>query len=34
MKTIDSVNEISRFAEVPLEGMLCDIVWADPLEDD
>lgn len=34
MKTLESVNEINRFGEVPLEGLLCDIVWADPLEDD
>lgn len=34
MKTLESVNEVSRFSEIPLEGMLCDIVWADPIDDE
>lgn len=34
MKSLDCVNEINRFIEIPIEGMICDIVWADPLEDD
>ena len=34
MKTIESVNDINRFTEIPLEGLLCDIVWSDPLDDD
>lgn len=34
MKTLESVNDVSRFSEIPLEGMLCDIVWADPIDDE
>ncbi len=34
MKTLDSVNEVNRFSEIPLEGLICDIVWADPIDDD
>ena len=34
MKSIESVNDINRFTEIPLEGLLCDIVWSDPLDDD
>lgn len=33
-KTMDSVTAINRFVEIPIEGLLCDIVWADPLDDD
>lgn len=31
---IDQINAINRFAEVPLDGMFCDLLWADPLDDD
>ena len=34
MKTLENVNEVNRFAEIPIEGLICDIVWADPLEDE
>jgi serine/threonine-protein phosphatase 2B catalytic subunit len=34
MKTLESVNEVNRFSEIPLEGLICDIVWADPIDDD
>lgn len=34
MKTLDNVNEVNRFSEIPLEGMICDIVWADPIDDE
>eukprot|EP00347_Sterkiella_histriomuscorum_P020975 403335741 len=34
MKTLESVNEVNRFSEIPLEGLICDIVWADPIDDE
>jgi serine/threonine-protein phosphatase 2B catalytic subunit len=34
MKNLDEINKMDRFKEVPLEGLLCDIVWSDPIEDD
>jgi serine/threonine-protein phosphatase 2B catalytic subunit len=34
MKTLDEINEVDRFQEIPLQGLLCDILWSDPLEDD
>ena len=34
MKTLDNVNEVNRFSEIPLEGLVCDIVWADPIDDE
>jgi serine/threonine-protein phosphatase 2B catalytic subunit len=34
MKTLESVNAANRFSEIPLEGLMCDIVWADPIDDE
>lgn len=31
---IDEINKIDRFKEVPLEGIMCDLLWADPMKDD
>jgi serine/threonine-protein phosphatase 2B catalytic subunit len=33
-KSIESVNAVNRFQEIPIEGLICDIVWADPMEDE
>ncbi len=33
MTDIDSLNKINRFIEPPLSGLLCDLLWADPVED-
>ena len=33
-ETLQSVDAIDRFMEVPEEGMLCDLLWADPADDD
>jgi serine/threonine-protein phosphatase 2B catalytic subunit len=30
---IEVLNKINRFVEPPLSGLLCDILWADPVED-
>ncbi len=32
--TLDDVNAINRFAEPDMEGPLCDILWADPINED
>lgn len=32
LKTIDDINRIQRFAEPPRSGSMCDILWADPVE--
>jgi len=34
MKSIAEINKINRFQEVPLEGLLCDILWSDPIDDE
>ena len=33
-KTLASVEKLNRFAEPPEEGLLCDLLWADPAHDD
>jgi len=27
------INDINRFQEPPLSGLLCDLLWADPVDD-
>ncbi len=34
LKTLDDLNEIRRTKEPPRSGLFCDILWADPVEDD
>jgi serine/threonine-protein phosphatase 2B catalytic subunit len=29
----DEVNRIDRFVEPPLSGLLCDLLWSDPVDD-
>lgn len=33
MSKIEEINLIDRFREVPLEGIFCDLLWADPMKD-
>jgi len=32
--TIEDINAIDRFREVPTEGPQCDLLWADPVADE
>jgi len=34
IQKIEEINHIERFKEVPLDGMFCDLLWADPMKDD
>jgi len=34
MSKLDDINKIDRFGEIPEQGLLCDIVWSDPVQDD
>merc|ERR1712228_247127 len=34
ISTLDDISEIDRFQEVPREGPFCDLLWADPVDDD
>lgn len=31
---IEEIDKISRFREIPIDGMMCDLMWADPMKDD
>lgn len=33
-KTIDEIQELDRVAEPSDDGAICDLIWADPVEDD
>ncbi|KAF3346737.1 hypothetical protein VD0002_g4260 [Verticillium dahliae] len=33
LHTLDDLRTIDRFREPPTQGLMCDILWADPLED-
>ena len=34
LKKLDQINKIDRFMETPLDGTFCDLLWADPADDD
>eukprot|EP01122_Echinamoeba_exundans_P008298 TRINITY_DN2731_c0_g2_i3.p1 TRINITY_DN2731_c0_g2~~TRINITY_DN2731_c0_g2_i3.p1 ORF type:complete len:358 (+),score=51.67 TRINITY_DN2731_c0_g2_i3:98-1171(+) len=34
INTVDDIEDLDRFHEIPKRGPLCDLVWGDPLEDD
>jgi serine/threonine-protein phosphatase 2B catalytic subunit len=33
LHTLDDLKSVDRFREPPTQGLMCDILWADPLED-
>lgn len=33
LKTLDDLAKLDRFREPPTRGLMCDLLWADPLED-
>ncbi|CAO3594877.1 unnamed protein product [Absidia cylindrospora] len=33
LQTLDDFNQIDRFREPPTQGLMCDLLWADPHED-
>lgn len=33
LHTLDDLRSINRFREPPTNGLMCDVLWADPLED-
>ena len=34
LKMLDQINEIDRRQEIPLDGIFCDLLWADPMTDE
>lgn len=33
LKSLDDVRNLDRFREPPTKGLMCDLLWADPVED-
>ncbi|KAI9002544.1 serine/threonine protein phosphatase 2B catalytic subunit [Hyaloraphidium curvatum] len=33
LATVDDIRHLNRFREPPTHGLMCDLLWADPLED-
>lgn len=33
LQDAEEINKINRFIEPPLSGLLCDLLWADPVDD-
>jgi serine/threonine-protein phosphatase 2B catalytic subunit len=34
MNDVDDINQVDRFKEPARDGILCDMLWADPVEND
>lgn len=34
MHSLEDINKINRFAEIPEQGLLCDLMWSDPIADE
>lgn len=34
LKMVDEINQVKRFQEIPLDGLFCDLMWADPMKDE
>lgn len=34
LSKFEQINEINRFEEIPLDGIFCDLMWADPMDDE
>ena len=34
LKKIEQIQKIDRFVEIPLDGLLCDLLWSDPMDDE
>ena len=34
LSRLDQIDSIDRFQEIPLDGIFCDLMWADPMDDE
>ncbi len=34
IKNIEDIKKIDRFKEIPKNGSFCDLMWADPVDND
>lgn len=32
LKTVEDIKKIDRFKEPPRQGLICDMLWSDPVE--
>jgi len=32
-ESIEELNQLDRFVEIPLNGSLCDLLWSDPVQE-
>ena len=33
LHSLKDANIVDRFKEIPYEGLICDLMWSDPLDD-
>lgn len=34
LQYLDQLDSVQRFREIPMDGLMCDLMWADPLKDE
>jgi len=34
LKKLTQITKLDRFAEPPVKGLFCDLLWSDPMNDD
>ena len=34
LRYLKDIESVDRFKEIPIDGMMCDLMWADPMRDD
>lgn len=34
LKTLDDIKKLDRFKEPPRQGLFCDLLWSDPVDND
>ena len=34
LKSIEHIEKVNRFKEIPRKGLMCDMLWADPVDDE
>jgi serine/threonine-protein phosphatase 2B catalytic subunit len=34
LNELNEINHINRFQEIPLQGVFCDLLWSDPINEE